>query len=358
MKKVAAILALCFLGTTCALGKMKRSISKEETVELMKKVCDYQIANPWKCEPWQHNDWERSTFYVGVMATYRTTRDRKYLDHALHWAGENKWAPGPEQEPSANRMTCGQTYLELYFLKKDPKMIAAMKGFVDQRMANPVQGGVEWFYCDSLFVAPPTLSRLGAATGDERYLQYMHQMYWDVTDLLLDKEAGLFYRDKTFLSQRTKNGKKVFWSRGNGWVIAGIPRILEYLPKNDPQRDRYIRLLKQMAASIAKLQGSDGLWRTSLLDPHEFPAPETSGSSFFCYALAWGLNHGYLEREKYLPVVGRAWKGLVNSVQPSGKLGWVQGVNKQPGPVAPEDTQEYGVGAFLLAASEVAKLTR
>lgn len=358
MKQAAAILALCFLGTTSALGKIKLSMSKEETVTLMKKVCDYQIANPWKCERWKNNDWERSTFYVGVMATYRSTGDRKYFDQALDWAEENKWAPGPEQEPSANRMTCGQTYLEIYLLKKHPKMMAGMKGFVDQRVANPVPGRVEWFYCDSLFVAPPTLSELGAATGDRRYFRYMQQMYWDVTDLLLDKEVGLFYRDKTFLSQRTTNGRKVFWSRGNGWVIAGIPRILEYLPKNDPQRDRYIRLLKQMAASITKLQGSDGLWRTSLLDPDEFPAPETSGSAFFCYAMAWGINHKILDPKEYRPVVERAWEGLVNSVQPSGKLGWVQGVNKQPGPVVPEDTQEYGVGAFLLAASEVAKLTR
>ncbi len=349
---------LCLLVVPAFSASAKLPFQKADVLALMERVCDYQIAHPWPFPPRKNNDWERSTFYVGVMATYRVTKAPRYLAQSLKWSEGNEWAAGFSPDPPADAMTCGQTYLELYFLKHDPKMIAGLKMFVDSRMAVGARGQVEWSYCDSLFVAPPALAGLAVATGEDKYLNYMHRMYWDVVDLLYDKDAGLFYCDKTFISQRTKDGKKVFWSRGNGWVIAGIPRIIQYLPRNDPRRSQYINLLRTMAASIAKLQQPDGLWHTNLLDPQEFPGPETSGSSFFCYAIAWGINHRYLQQKQYLPVVERAWQGLVNSVRADGKLGWVQGPNTEPGAVSAEDTQEYGVGAFLLAASEVAMLAR
>jgi len=358
MKRSMSILTIALLAASICYGKTKISVSRAEAVALMRKVCDYQLANPWPYEPVQNNDWQRGTFYIGVMATYRTTKDHKYLDQALRWSEETHWAPGDNPAYPANPMTCGQTYLELYFLRKDAKMISGTRQYVDKRMAMGAPGRTEWFYCDALFVAPPTLAELAVATGEKKYFEYMHRMYWDVTDALFDKHEGLYYRDKDFISQKAKNGRKVFWSRGNGWVIAGIPRILPYLSRNDPQRGRYIELLKTLAASIAPAQGADGLWRTSLLDPEEFPDPETSGSSFFCYAMAWGINHGILERARYLPVVERAWKGLTSSVDSRGKLGWVQRENKQPGPEAAEESYEYGVGAFLLAGSEVANLAK
>jgi len=155
---------------------------------------------------------------------------------------------------------------------------------------------------------------------------------------------------------RTSNGRKIFWSRGNGWVIAGIPRVLRYLPEDDPYYNRYVELFRTMAASIARVQGEDGLWRTNLADPDEYPMPETSGSAFFCYAMAWGVNNGVLEKQIYLPVVRKAWSGLVGAVSPEGKLGSVQVVSGWPEPVSPENTHEYAVGAFLLAGSEVIKL--
>ena len=358
MKTLLSILSIALLFASRGYGRTKTSISRAEAVALMSKVCDYQLANPWPYEPARDNDWQRGTFYVGVIATYQTTKDHKYLDQALRWSEETHWAATDNPAYPANPLTCGQTYLELYFLKKDPKMIAGTQQLVDKRMGLGAPGRTEWFYCDALFVAPPTLAELAIATGDKKYIDYMHRMYWDVSDALFDPQERLFYRDKSFISQKAMNGRNVFWSRGNGWVIAGIPRILTYLPRNDPQRDRYIQLLKTLAASIVPAQGADGLWRTSLLDPEEFPERETSGSAFFCYAMAWGINHGFLEKAKYLPVVERAWKGLAASVNSRGKLGWVQRENSRPGPVAEDESYEYGVGAFLLAGSEVARLAK
>ena len=155
---------------------------------------------------------------------------------------------------------------------------------------------------------------------------------------------------------QVRNGKKIFWSRGNGWVFAGIPRILRYLPESDPHYKRYLALFKRMADAITKAQSNDGLWRANLGDEDDYPGPESSGTAFFCYGLAWGINKGHLDRDRFLPVVLKAWKGLVASVHKSGKLGWVQPVGDSPAAAGADDTHEYAVGAFLLAGSEMVKV--
>ena len=353
---VAVVVSGCCAENT---GKNKDVFSRQEIIAIMDKVNNYQLAHPWTQE--DHN-WIRSTYYTGVMALYKTTQEQRILDQAMSWAEKHKWMEGTEDDAPANKLTCGQTYLELYFLKKRSEMIEPIRKWVDcGKPRSPSAGGV-WYsaggmvYADSLYVAPPALAMLAKATGDIKYLEYMNKMYWDVVDQLFDKDFGLFYRDKRFLEATTENGKKVFWSRGNGWVIAGIPRILEYLPKDNQYYSRYIELFRTMAESITKVQGEDGLWRTNLADAAQYPGPETSGSAFFCYAIAWGINNGFLDKQTYQPVVDKAWQGLIGCVGPDGKLGYVQPVADRPKPVARKMTHEYATGAFLLAGSEVIKL--
>jgi rhamnogalacturonyl hydrolase YesR len=184
----------------------------------------------------------------------------------------------------------------------------------------------------------------------------MNTMWWDTTDSLFDKDENLYYRDRNYFDQRTTNGKKVFWARGNGWVMGGTVRVLQHLPKNDPERVKYIELLQKLAASVSRVQGQDGLWRPSLLDPADVPVPETSSTGFFCYAMTWGINQGYLDRKTYLPVVQKAWRGLVSAVHSDGKLGWVQPIGAAPATFTFDNNQEYGSGALLLAGSEMLKL--
>jgi rhamnogalacturonyl hydrolase YesR len=325
---------------------------------VMHRVNDYQKTHPWK--PSDRN-WIRGTYYTGVTAFYRATGDEKILAQAMAWANEHQWQPGNERS-GGNILTCGQTYCELYFLKKDPAMIRPLIDWVNSGKPNTPTGDKVWYleggrrYADSLYVGPPTLAMLAKATGDKKYLDYMHAFYWDVADEIFDREAGLFYRDKRFIGQTTERGKKIFWSRGNGWVLAGLPRILTYLPPDDPQRGRYPDLFKTMAAAVAKVQGEDGLWRANLADPEQAPGPETSGSAFFAYALAWGIGEGLLDKETYLPVVKKAWKGLLGCVREDGRLGFVQPVGDQPAPAAADSTHEYATGAFLLAGSEMLRL--
>jgi len=359
---------LCLLAA-CSIFTQKNArysnrISKENTRAIMKKVCDWQLRQKRRH---RNDDWTRATLYAGVIATYHATKDRKYLDAAMEWAEENEWKlykDGIVGRARANEQGAGQTYLELYFIKKDPEMIANLRSSLNRVIVDSKPGIEEWWWCDALFMSPPTLTWLSFATKDSKYLDYMNTMWWANTEAFYDSEEHLFYRDINFVikpdgsGRRTKSGKKIFWGRGNGWVMGGIVRVLQLMPEDFPNREKYIRLCREMSAKIASLQGKDGLWRVSLLDPDEYPAPETSCSGFFCYALAWGINHGILDKEQYLPVVEKSWKGLVSSVDKSGKLGWVQKIAHEPETISRDDTEVYGVGAFLLAGSEVVKLGR
>jgi len=331
---------------------------KEEVLRLMKAVADHQIAHPTGHSSANRDfpmGWVPASFYTGVMALYESSGDEKYLQQALNWAESNAWQPGPRLR-HADDHACGQIYLELSALVPEQADITAIRAVYDSLMADPLPGRVDWWWCDALYMSPPTLARLAAVTGEKKYLNYMHDMFWDTVHFLFDREAGLMYRDEQYFYSRTASGQKVFWARGNGWTMAGIVRILQYLPEKDKKRIWYENLLLSLSASIVPLQGDDGLWRASLLDAAEYPAPESSSTGFISYALAWGVNQGLLDRDLYSPVIFRAWQGLVSAVHEDGMLGWVQPIGKSPDAVTFDDTQAYGAGAFVLAASEILKM--
>jgi rhamnogalacturonyl hydrolase YesR len=179
--------------------------------------------------------------------------------------------------------------------------------------------------------------------------------FWATTDFLFDPAEKLFFRDSRFFERRDERGRKQFWSRGNGWVFAGIALMLDVLPKNDANRPRLEQLFRDMAGRLRTLQKADGYWPPSLLAPENSPA-ETSGTGFYVYGFAWGINRGLLDAKDYRPAIDRGWAALTRAVAKDGRVGWVQQVSDRPESVAETDTQYYGVGAFLLAASEVARL--
>ena len=213
-----------------------------------------------------------------------------------------------------------------------------------------------WTWCDALYMAPPTLARLFTATGDRKYLDFLDREFQFTYDHLYDPAEKLFFRDATFFEKKTPNGKKTFWSRGNGWVYGGLALMLDHLPKDHPKRGFYETLFKEMTTAILAAQQPDGLWHPSLLDPKEIDTGETSGSGFFTFGLAWGINHGLLDRAAHLPAITRAWTGLMTRVKPDGLVGYVQPVGAAPDHLEAGDTQDYGTGAFLLAGSEILRL--
>jgi unsaturated rhamnogalacturonyl hydrolase len=326
----------------------------------MERAADWQLSHPSKHPP---TDWIVAAGDTGIMALAEIPGNEKYLD-AMRARGEaNKWQLGPRFY-HADDHCVGQTYAELYLHFRDPGMIAPLRDRFDAILAKPPRSDSldftakssaleNWSWCDSLFMGPPAWVRLYAATGDTRYLDFAVRNWWRTTDYLYDKEERLFFRDSTYFTKREANGRKVFWSRGNGWVLAGLVRTLEFLPKTHPDRPRFERLFADMAGRIRTLQQPDGLWRASLLDPASYPLKETSGSGFYVYALAWGVNNGLLDRAEFEPAVLRGWTALTECLGDDGKLTHVQPVGADPKSFAEDSTEDYGVGAFLLAGSEV-----
>lgn len=328
----------------------------------MKKVVDWQLKHP-KHKP---TDWTNGAFYSGVFAAYETTGSTEILDSLMALGERTGWQPGPRYDHADDIAIC-QTYINLYRLKKDRRMIQPTIDTVQKMSRVPgheiQKNGISWWWCDALFMAPPVLAQLGKTLNDPSYYTLNDSLFRQTYKLLYNESEHLFARDGSYLwnaageGKRESNGKKIFWSRGNGWVMGGLVQLLNELPASHPSRNGYVTLFRQMSERLLALQQPDGLWRSSLLDPDAYPGGEGSGSGFDCYALAWGVNQGILDRKTYLPAVQKAWTGLTTLVSPEGRVGWVQPIGGDPRRNFNADSWEvYGTGAFLLAGSEVIKL--
>lgn len=343
--------------------------SKQDVLVAMKRVYRYQAANQTrsvirrsgKTRFIKDTDWERGVFWSCVSAAWKATDDNDYLDGVMDYALHTGFRAGPNARFADDHICC-QAYLDVYPVVNQPEALDSTIKALDLMVDNPEPGRKDWWWCDSLFMAPPSFAALSQQTGDTKYLDYMHTAFWDSVDHLFDPETGLFYRDHRYIPDgqgselREANGEKVFWSRGIGWVLAAVPRLMARMPENDPQRSRYLELFKNLAQEVIKYQQPDGFWRTSLLDPESFPAPESSATSLFCYGLAWGVNNGLLDGETYMPVIEKAWAALQGAIHDNGMIGWVQLPAFNPRDVKFEHNIDYGAGAFMLAATEMLHL--
>jgi unsaturated rhamnogalacturonyl hydrolase len=371
---LAAIASLPLQLTVAGTRHHTASHSRAEILAIGAKVADWQLAhldnfdyipaNQFRRDAEAPRDWVQAAFYIGLAAFADTTRNVHYEDAILAHGEAEAW--GFDARPRhADADATGAVWVWAAQRTHDPAKLGPIRARFDAVLADPSTVSLEfgsndarcqerWCWSDALFMAPPTWIALSQACGDERYLAHADQEFWATTHYLYDPEEHLFFRDSRYFTQRDAAGRKIFWSRGNGWVFAGLARILSSLPTNYPSRPRYETLFKQMAARLLSLQGSEGYWPVSLLEPQN--TPETSGTGFFVYGLAWGINHGLLPSADYRQAADRGWHALTSAVAPDGKLGWVQPIGAAPDRVGPEDTQLYGVGAFLLAASEMSAL--
>jgi rhamnogalacturonyl hydrolase YesR len=346
---------------TSAAPAASEPLTPDTVVATMKRVADWQIAHPPQIEP---RDWIVAPMYLGFLALHRVSGDEKYRQAVLEKAEGNGWQPGPRVYHADDHAVI-QSYLELYNSSHDERMLAPSRKRFDEILAHPSASTLEWNgvgalerwdWCDALFMAPTSWLMMWKATGDSRYLDFMNREWWATTDSLFYSQTGWFFRDESFIDQREPNGKTVHWSRGNGWVVAGLARVLDVLPKDHPDYPRYVELYRRMMRAALAAQQPDGMWHAGLLDPVAHPAREVTGTSFMTFALTWGVNRGLLPRQRVEPAVKKAWQALTASVQADGKLTDCQPVGDAPLGFDPQHTEPFGVGAFLLAGSEMHRL--
>lgn len=348
-----------------------RAVATEIQNELRKKKEDpkYKINQYYLGfeRNWHDLDWHNGALYAGMNEWRKVTGNAKYADFLKMIGKRNGWKLHTRPY-HADDHTVGQFYLSLYEDSMDKAMLTPTRDHFDWIMANPKTGSLvwekgtdahnRWGWCDALFMAPPVWARLAKITGEKKYLDFMHREYMATYDLLWDKGEHLFWRDSSFFEKREENGSKVFWARGNGWVFGGLALMIPDLPKDWEHRGFYINLYKQMAVKLKKIQREDGTWSMGLLGGKEgYPIKETSGTSFFVFGLAWGVNNGILNREEYMPTITKGWKAASACVQADGLLGHVQPVGAAPGDSFPDKSEVYGVGAFLAAGTEVYRLS-
>ena len=370
MKNLYVTLFSAFLlgSTICTGCAEKKPVLQGEVIEMIHKVNGY-----WQMNHPEHGRsfWDNAAYHTGNMEVYFLTKKPEYLEYSKEWAEHNQWKGAKSDDKTCWKYSygesddyvlfgdyqiCFQTYADLYNLEPDTQKIARAAEVMEYQMSTPNRD--YWWWADGLYIVMPVMTKMYNITQNPLYLEKLHEYLVYADSIMYDEEAGLYYRDGKYVYPKHKsvNGKKDFWARGDGWVLAGLAKVLKDLPKTDKYRQEYIDRFRTLAKSVAACQQPEGYWTRSMLDPQHAPGPETSGTAFFAYGLQWGINNGFLNAGEYQPIVEKAWQYLITvALQPDGKIGYVQPIGEKaiPGQVVDANsTSNFGVGAFLLAACE------
>ncbi len=364
----ALIVLLCGC-TAQRTSKASVETSKADVLAIIDKVNSHWQKNH---PPTERAFWDVAAYHTGNMEAYAVTKNEAYRKYSEAWAEHNQWMGAKSTNKAEWKYTygekddyvlfgdwqiCFQTYIDLYNLDKDQRKIARAREVMEYEMST--NSNDYWWWADGLYMVMPVMTKLYKVTGNNLYLEKLYEYFQYANSIMYDNEQQLYYRDAKYVYPKHKsaNGKKDFWARGDGWVFAGLAKVLKDLPKNDRHRSEYLAKFTGMAKAIKQSQQAGGYWTRSMLDPEHAPGPETSGTAFFTYGMLWGINNGYLDRKEYLPVVVKSWNYLTKTaLQTDGKVGYVQPIGERaiPGQVVDvNSTSNFGVGAFLLAASEM-----
>ncbi|MDQ5929517.1 MAG: hypothetical protein QG594_1296 [Bacteroidota bacterium] len=314
------------------------------------------------------NIWTRAVYYEGLMALYEINPKDAYYNYANSWAEFHKWSfRNGSSNRNADDYCAAQTYIDLYNLKTDSKKLKSTRATLNMLLNTPQVN--DWTWIDAIQMGMPVFAKMGVLEKDNRYFEKMYAMYMHSRNKegargLFNPKDGLWWRDADFdPPYKEPNGEDCYWSRGNGWVIAALAKVLSIIPEKAPHREQYVKDLKTMAAALIPIQRADGFWNVSLHDPTNFGEKETSGTALFVYGMAYGINNGILKRDTYLPIVKKAWNAMTKeSLHEDGFLGYLQSTGKEPKDGQPltydkiPDFEDYGLGCFLLAGTEVYKI--
>ncbi|HWW69746.1 MAG TPA: glycoside hydrolase family 88 protein, partial [Duganella sp.] len=192
-------------------GPMAADLSPElRTVAIdkaLRKVADWQLA---RTLPHLDRIWTSSVLFSGFMAASEATGDPKYRDAMLAMANQFEWKLRTPY-PNADDISVAQTYLELY--ERDPSSArlgptkTELDILINLKTLKPGDDRLPWWWCDALFMAPPVWAKMYKATGERKYLDYVHEQWRKTYDLLYDKEEHLYARDASYIAKREPNGK-------------------------------------------------------------------------------------------------------------------------------------------------------
>ncbi len=363
---------IVFLGiSNIVIGQnenLTNPISTKSVTDYMEKVADWQIEHfrdkfSGRDKPHHIADWTNGALYVGMTKFARISENDKYWNFLNSIGEQQKWKLHWRKYMADDHIV-GQLYFELFRKYGDEKMTNRTIKHLDWILENPSKQPItldkykhtqRWTWCDALFMAPPLWAKAAKITGDVKYTAFMMKEYEASKEHLFDKEEHLFYRDDSFIGKQD-HGSKIFWSRGNGWVFGGLTLLMDEYEKDTKEYDYFKDIYLKMAKKIISIQTPEGHWAMSLLNQKYYKTPETSGTAFFTFGLAWGINNGVLDKEVYEPSVKKAWNALTSYVSKDGMLGYVQSIGAGPDKSFKDQTEVYGTGAFLAAGTEVYKL--
>ena len=385
------LLTICLLSLIATTAMAAYNAKARKVLAIIDRVNTYWQANN---SAEVRSFWDNAAYHTGNMEAYFLTGEQRYLDYSLRWAEHNKWMGATESDPAkweyktygedqrhvlfGDWQICFQTYIDLYWV--------AMGSYVPGRKivstpvaVNPSQriarakevmqyeaysaANDYWWWADALYMVMPVMTKMYRLTGDVRYLDKLYENICYTDSIMYDAETGLYFRDGKYVypQHKTESGKKDFWARGDGWVLAGLAKVLKDMPESYPHRQFFIDKYVRMAHAVAGLQQKEGYWTRSMMDPQQAPGPETSGTAFFTYGMLWGVNNGYLSKKEFAPVIKKAWRYLTKTaMQSDGRVGYVQPIGEKaiPGQVVDQNSQaNFGVGAFLLAACEYVRFS-
>ena len=375
MKKILTS-ALLLIGLSAPVVNAQSIPDQKETLKnmtkvndyFMKKFADYKQTSTVRGVTRPSNIWTRGVYYEGLMALYSIHPQERYYQYTHEWSTFHNWGyRNGNTTRNADDYCAGQTYIDMYNLCPNPDMLKNVKSNLDMLVNTPQVD--DWWWIDAIQMGMPVFSKLGKMTGEQKYFDKM----WDMYEYTRNQHGGngmynpkdaLWWRDHDFdPPYKEPNGEDCYWSRGNGWVYAALVRVIDDIPTNEKHRKQYIKDFKAMSKALKDCQREDGFWNVSLHDPTNYGGKETTGTALFVYGMAWGVRNGILPRKEYLPVLLKAWDVMVKeSIHPDGFLGYVQGTGKEPKDGQPvtfdsvPDFEDYGVGCFLLAGSEIYKL--
>ena len=346
-----------------------RTWTPAQVKEVVRRVNTYWQQNN---KPEVRSFWDNAAYHTGNMEVYKLLKDKQMLDYSIRWAEYNEWKGAKESDSAkwkykqygegqdyvlfGDWQICFQTYIDLYYISKDERRVARAKEVMGYEADSPQND--YWWWADALYMVMPVMTKMYKLTGDEKYLRKLYDNLLYSDSIMLDSETGIYFRDGKYVYPKHKsaNDKKDFWARGDGWVLAGLAKVLQDMPETYVRQPFFVEKYTRLARAVAACQQPQGYWTRSMYDPQHAPGPETSGTAFFTYGMLWGVNHGYLSKKEFAPVIAKAWKYLTETaLQKSGKVGYVQPIGERaiPGQTVDQNSEaNFGVGAFLLAACE------